>query len=224
VGYLEDILANSDPPPPPPAAALTPFGRIRVMVMQNGYAPLPANGKRVLLPEWSKKHSTTLAEISLWDRERRRDTNTGVLTRDVPTLDFDISDEAAVAVALPIIARYVNGAPFLRRVGNPPKFAVPFRTDIPFNKIQVKFQSASGNSSKKEQKIEFLANGQQFIVDGRHPNINRDYQWFGGSPLTVPRAELPPIDAVTAAALVGELTAMLVERGYTVIEVGKATG
>jgi Family of unknown function (DUF5906)/Bifunctional DNA primase/polymerase, N-terminal len=202
-----------------PAEGLTAVGRIRMMLSKNGYSPIPAKGKIPSLPKWQEKHETNIAEVRLWDRMFPRDTNTGALTRNVPALDFDVLDPAAAAAAPAIIAKYTNGAPILRRVGNPPKFAVPFRTDTPFKKIQVNLRSASGAGAK----IEFLGDGQQFIVDGWHPDSKREYEWLGGTPLVIPRAELPPIDASAAAALVNELTTMLVKRlGYTIVGAVKA--
>jgi hypothetical protein len=203
---------NTDP-------TLTPFARIRLGLVRSGYAPIPAKGKIPAGKSWQTKHETNLAEIQMWDRTFPTYTNTGVLTRTVPTLDFDVLDKAACEAAEPIISRYINGGVFLRRVGNAPKFAVPFRTDIPFKKIQVQLLSPAG----KEAKVEFLGDGQQFIVDGRHPD-GFDYKWLGTSLLSVPRAELPVIEASRARTLVNALVTMLVNSfGYTVTTAAKTS-
>src|SRR5579864_3534220 len=119
------------PGTPIPEQPLTPSGRVRVMLVRNGYSPIPARGKVPAGNAWQTKHETNLAEIRMWDRTFPQDTNTGVLTRTVPTLDFDVLDKAACKAAEPIISKYISGGTFLRRVGNAPKFAVPFCTDTP---------------------------------------------------------------------------------------------
>jgi hypothetical protein len=137
------------------------------------------------------------------------------LTRNVPTLDVDITDRAACrAVFDRIMERFEESGLVLCRVGNAPKFSVPFRTSAPFKKFEATLIAPTGRAMK----FEFLGDGQQFIVAGRHPDTGADYRWWptGQDLTTVPRAALPDIDEGVARALLEDLAALLVnEHGFT---------
>jgi hypothetical protein len=182
---------------------------------RNGYSPLPCHGKRPAMDEWQKRTHTNEQEILLWDRIWPYDRNTGCLTRNTPALDVDITDrDACLAVLDRIKERFKDGGSVLCRVGSAPRFAVPFRTGTPCGKFAAKLIARSG----KAMQFEFLGDGQQFIVAGRHPDTGADYRWWptGQDLTTVPRAALPDIDEGVARALVEDLAAMLVnEHDFT---------
>ena len=52
------------------------------------------------------------------------------------------------------------------RFGRAPKRAILLRTDEPFKKIMRAFTAPDGS----EQQIEIMANGQQVVVFGTHPD------------------------------------------------------
>jgi hypothetical protein len=62
----------------------------------------------------------------------------------------------------------------------------------PFRKITVNLAHASHRTAA--EKLEFLADGQQLVVDGIHPDTGKPYRWFGGEPWRIRRDELPYID------------------------------
>ena len=98
--------------------------------------------------------------------------------------------------------------------GRPPRRAIPFRTDEPFPKLRQVFGDPD-TPGKDCEKLEFLADGQQFIVDGIHPETLKPYVWFGGSLLEIKRAELPYIHPEEAKALFDDAVRLLVEEfGY----------
>lgn len=138
--------------------------------------------------------------------------NTGLLTRLMPVLDADIlSEEAARAIEDHIRERYEEVGYVLVRIGQPPKHAIPFRTEEPFDKIVVNLTAPNGS----EEKIEFLANGQQVAAFGIHPDTGKPFAWFGGTPGEIKLEELPYIRESEARQLVDELVAILVEQfGY----------
>jgi hypothetical protein len=177
---------------------------------RNGYSPLPCHGKRPAMDAWQKRHDTNEREILLWDRVFPYDGNTGCLTRNAPTLDVDITDRAACRAVLDRIKeRFQDGGLVLCRVGNTPKFTVPFRTSAPFGKFATKLIPADGG---KPQQFEFLCDGQQFVVAGTHPDTLQPYRWWPKDRdlTTVPRDALPPIDEGAARALVEDLASLLV--------------
>jgi AAA domain/Bifunctional DNA primase/polymerase, N-terminal len=189
---------------------------IRLRLFRNGYQPLPLVGKnpKVNGEDWQlKRLQTNEDEIRLWETMWPVAGNTGNLARKTPCLDADLLDEDAARDVEDLVKeRYEEAGYVLTRIGKSPKRAFPFRTDEPFKKITVAMIAPNGDES---QKIEFLCDGQQFVVDGIHPDTGKPYVWVGKSIIEVPREELPYIRGEEAQALVDDIVAMLVaEHGY----------
>jgi hypothetical protein len=196
---------------------------LRVALCDNGYTPLPlygkappiygTNNKRKGLDRWQELRNVTRSQCEMWGRLWEDAENTGVLTRETPAFDLDIyNEEAAIAAEGLIRERFEERGYFLPRIGLPPKRAIPFRTDKPFDKITVNFEPTHDG---KPQKIEFLCNGQQFVVDGIHPDTGKPYSWPLGSPLKIKHEDLPYISAEEAQQLVDDVVELLVrDFGY----------
>jgi AAA domain/Bifunctional DNA primase/polymerase, N-terminal len=197
----------------------------RLALLRHGYSPLPLNGKAPTPKSWEQKIETNPAEIHLWDTMWPRAVNTGILTRFTPCLDIDIlNQEAAEAVEALVRERFEDGGYILIRIGKAPKRAIPFRTREPFTKIAVSLIAPNGDP-KKSEKLEFLGDGQQVVVDGIHPDINKPYTWFGKSLLDVPHDELPYIRAAEAQQLIDDAVELLVsEHDYKRAETKKGNG
>jgi Bifunctional DNA primase/polymerase, N-terminal len=191
-----------------------PVADYRHRLRQAGFSPLPLNGKRPFLEKWQKLADATPEEIALWSRVRPAETNTGILTACVPALDIDVLDpEAATAIEEVVRERFEERGYVLVRFGRLPKRAIPFRTDQPFPKIAVDLIAPDGQPG---QKVEFLGDGQQIVVDGVHPDTGKPYAWHGGQLGDIKREGLPYIHPAEAQALVEDAVAILVERfGYT---------
>ena len=131
----------------------------------------------------------------------------------MPTLDLDILSEDAVrALVDHVREHYEESGHILPRIGKPPKCAIPFRTEEPFKKIVVNLIAADGSEG---QKIEFLADGEQVVVAGIHPDTQQPYRWPRGELGAVRLGELPYIREAEARALVEDLVAILVrDFGY----------
>jgi AAA domain/Bifunctional DNA primase/polymerase, N-terminal len=185
----------------------------RLKLREAGYSPIPVEGKIPRFNEWEKLAGATEEDITSWTVTRPTFTNTGGLTARMPTVDIDIKNpEAAEAAEQLVRDRFGDTGRVLVRVGNAPKRAIPFQTAKPFPKISVNFVSSDG---KTDQKIEFLCNGQQVVVDGVHPDTHRPYTWFGGIPGEVRLVDLPCINEAEAKTLVRDLAELLVaEHGY----------
>jgi hypothetical protein len=183
---------------------------IRLALHRNGYCPLPLIGKKPCFKNWQLRTDTSEREIQRWPwMYPASATNTGVLTRMTPALDLDIMNEEAVLAAEDIVRLRRKHGVGLVRVGNPPKRAIPFRTDEPFKKLTVLFEG--------DEKIEFLCDGQQFVVAGVHPDIHQPYHWLGRELWTVPREDLPTISGAEARELVDEIVEMLCQHyGYRI--------
>jgi hypothetical protein len=195
---------------------------LRLALMRGGYLPIPLFGKappvygknnsKKGLGNWQKLENISYEQIKMWGRTWPDAVNTGVLTRLTPALDLDLLNEAAAVAAEGYVReRFEERGYILSRIGRAPKRAILFRTDEPFTKIVASLVAPDGSA----EKIEFLADGQQVVVDGIHPDTQRPYGWQGGSPGVIAREDLPYISDAEARALVGELVDLLVrDFGY----------
>ena len=198
----------------------------RLKLLGNGYIPTPCAGKRAVLDAWPKRLAPTALEIERWPRTALAATNTGILTRPTPTLDIDILDpEAAAAVEDLVRERFEERGPVMTRFGLAPKRAIPFRTDTPFPRflVNVVAPGVDPDDQKKWEKLELLADGQQFVAYGIHPDTGKAYSWHGGEPLEIKREDLPYIHADEARTLVDDAVQILVERfGYRVASTARS--
>jgi hypothetical protein len=199
------------------AAALTP---LRLRLRANGYPPVPAHQKRVLLRDWTAKGTAGDEEIASWEQDYPAWTNTGILTAATPALDIDLRNpEAAARIDDLVAEQYSEQGIILRRFGEAPKRCIFFRADEPFNKIVYVLEHPAcvdADGKPLKQRIEVLCLGQQVIVAGLHPDTGRPYSYHGNRTLLdVPRSELPPITKSQAQGLVNHAAEILVkEFGY----------
>jgi hypothetical protein len=155
----------------------------------------------------------TAEQIDLWATTWPDAINTGLLTFHMPTLDLDILNEDAVRVIEDHVRKhYEESGHVLPRIGRPPKRAIPFRTEEPFKKIVVNLIAADDSEGKK---IEFLADGQQVVIAGIHPDTKKPYHWPRGQPGQIKLEDLPYIREAEARALVEAIVEILVrDFGY----------
>jgi Bifunctional DNA primase/polymerase, N-terminal len=201
---------------------MTDTQAFRCQLRAAGYDPLPLFGKappqygkhgRKGLTRWQTLHEVSTDDITMWSRQWPDAVNTGVLTRTMPTLDGDLLEEEAARACIDFVRdRYEDRGYVLIRTDKAPKFAIPFRTEEPFKKIIVTLIAPNGTG---EQKIEFLADGEQVVVSGIHPDTGKPYRWHGGEPGEIALADLPYIREAEARTLVDDLVALLIrEFGY----------
>jgi hypothetical protein len=190
-----------------------------------GFAPIPVTGKKPVAEEWQKKTTVTDTEIETWSGYK----STGLITRLTPALDVDIyNPEAAKAVEALVRKNFEKRGKVLVRVGNAPKFAIPFSTNTPFKKITANLIAPEGDPTTphrmrggvlqpiNDQKIELLCDGQQLVAFGIHPDTRKPYQWIGGEPGEVRRDELPELTEADARQLLAPAVQLLCDEfGYT---------
>src|SRR5947207_5216733 len=114
---------------------------LRLQLLHAGNCPIPLFGKeppqygknnqRKGLTGWQKITVISDKQIELWTLKIwPTSDNTGVLTRTMPTLDCDVTDEAAAKACQEFVhERYEDAGYVLDRIGKPPKFAIAFRTN-----------------------------------------------------------------------------------------------
>ena len=168
--------------------------RIASSLLAAGYSPVPVNGKNVHLDDWT--NIGRLMPLSTRGQITRADhLNTGVLCRDTPFVDIDVTDEEVAEEIEALFESEIESSAV--RIGLPPKRAIPFRTDTPFKKMATQFKAPNG----QVHKVEILGDGQQIVVNGIHPDTHKPYRWHGGEPgPKLRREDLPLITAETAAA------------------------
>jgi hypothetical protein len=182
----------------------------RKRLLTAGFWPLPINGKVPTIPGWQDIAATPTL-IDRWTDQWPDATNTGVLTRNTPAIDIDIMHpEAAAAVEDLAREQFEERGYVLVRIGKPPKRAILFRTDEPFKKITRSF-SYPNCDLKHPPKVEILANGQQIVVFGTHPETKRDYSWHGDEPGKIRREDLPYIREADARAFLDATADLLIK-------------
>jgi hypothetical protein len=125
--------------------------------------------------------------------------NIGLRSRSFPGIDCDV-ENAEHAAELRELITDLLGAASPYRVGRPPKFLIPCSARVPFQKRKVTLTNADGSNAGA---IEFLADGQQYLVAGIHPKTLAPYTWHygeqrGGIEVLadyVQRAQLPELTA-----------------------------
>jgi predicted P-loop ATPase len=189
----------------------------RLRLRAAGYLPIPLRGKRPDMKEgwdWTKLNGAGREQFEMWEKVFPDATNTGLLTKLHPAFDVDIlHPEVAETIKAMIVDRF-DAVPI--RVGLAPKFAVLFRTDAPFSKINRPLSAPwePEGSKQREQKVEFLCDGQQLAAFGIHPDTRQPYRWHGGEPGAVEAKDLPCITQAEAQRLVDDAAAIAVGFGY----------
>ncbi len=131
--------------------------------------------------------------------------NSGVLCGEVVGFDVDILNQEVVDQLVHLIEISLGPTPLVR-IGRAPKVLLVYRSERPFAKLQTP-ELLLPNGTKC--KVELLAEGQQFVADGTHPDTGQLYTWTGGSPEDVPIAELPLITEAQARNAVNEAERLL---------------
>ena len=148
----------------------------------NGYIIIPCKGKRPCVSEWTQLNQNNTAWKDLFPSS-----NVGILLHDsLLAVDIDITDlECATAVGQSIVETFGGNLPM--RIGKAPKHLFLFRTNQSLKKIIIRLKSPNN----EKHIIEILAEGQQFISFGQHPDTDEPYIWSQNSPLNTHIDDLP---------------------------------
>jgi hypothetical protein len=190
----------------------------RVNYIKAGYEVIPCIGKTPVLDNWPTASIDTDTAAS-WSTIYPYAANTGVRTRHTPAIDIDIYDDIMATQIESALRACFPQQELLLRIGQRPKRLVPFRCEVPFNKITLKFKAPDGNAGHK---IEVLGDGQQFIADGVHPDTGNAYTWPAGDLLSIPREKLPLLNEAMARQIIAQAKEIMTAGGWT--EVHKGNG
>ena len=165
---------------------------------------------------WSDKeravYGATAASLEHWRYAKNIGdfTNLGLACGSAAAVDIDVYD-AELADAVEALAEEDLGVSRLRRVGQPPKRLLLYRTDgEPLRKALTPELWKDGVKAQ----VEVMGHGQQFVAFGVHPDTQAALQWDDETPETTPLAELPPVTQEQVAAFVAAAEALLRAAGY----------
>jgi hypothetical protein len=189
---------------------------LRLMLRARGFLPIPLEGKRPPMEGWQTKAANADEIRGLWPKVWHLAENTGILAKFSPGLDIDILDEDA-AEAIEHLARehFEERGTFTTRIGLWPKRLIPLRTDEPFTKLVRSFRAPDGT----RHKIEILADGQQWVTSGTHPDTHAPYRWINGEPgRDFAREDLPYVRREDIERFLDDAVTLLDEQhGFTLV-------
>ena len=216
MGAAEQGQAGQADEPVAPNAQLSTTQR-RLLLRSVGFSPIPVMGKAPKMTGWQTMTNVNPNTIRGWEESYPDHLNTGLLAGHTPGLDIDILDRAAAQAVEALVREWFKGkGKVLVRTGRAPKRLIPFRVVKPFRKKAIAFiPTVTPAGEERREKIELLADGQQFVAFGVHPDTGRPYAWRGGEPGEVRPEDLPQLDEAEAEALVEAAANLLIEKhGY----------
>ncbi len=166
-----------------------------------------AGEKRPVEPNWQYKLPSD-ADIRAWDTLNH---NLGIRTRDHPFMDVDCDDPDTALDICRALGKLAKTAPMRTRTGSD-RFGLLFtlaRNEPRFKKFKRVWtrQTSNGTTPLTEKfEIEILADGQQFVAEGKHPD-GGEYAWTGSPPtecllMPVCRADFEPwLDEISRVVL-----------------------
>lgn len=150
-----------------------------------GYDVTPLNGKVPILKGWQKRPDTAK------DFAKHGDSNIGILAggiHNIVAIDIDIKDQDTAVIIRNIAVEHLGFAP--ERIGNAPKTLFVYKCSEPFYKVKTAVYSINGEDACA---VECLAEGQQFVCSGIHPDTKKNYSWPDDSLLDIPPLALTEI-------------------------------
>ena len=153
------------------------FGAIGPTLHRGGWdiIPIRAKSKSPEIKGW--QHGITLDQAEALAANGYASGSVGLLAKQFPAVDIDVLDQTC-ANTIELAALSILGAAPIR-YGTAPKRLLVYHTDQPFKKIKVFLTAPDGRTKGpdgKEFAIEFLGDGQQFLIYGEHPD-GFEYRW-----------------------------------------------
>lgn len=190
---------------------------LRLMLLRNGYTPLPvvgptapgkSPGKRPGIDGWQAV-DVDEATVRSWRLGNVRSCiNTGLRCGVLRGVDIDILD-STLAQSIREVALAMLGPSQLLRIGRAPKVLLCYRAE-PRPKAETAVHVMPDGSKAQ---VEILGQGQQLVAYGIHPDTQAEYTWPGAGPDIVRLAELPGLAEEAEAAFLATVTALIVRAG-----------
>jgi hypothetical protein len=205
----------------PPGATPEEITARRLRLHNNGYSPVPvvgihvtgvnSPGKQPRMSNWREICSrATPEQIAGWSQSDPDSTNTGILGGKTIAVDIDVLDPD-LSAKLGQLAETRLGPSRFRRIGRVPKTLLMYQVEIPHKKLstpELFLQEDVTNKDAKAQ-VEILADGQQFVADGIHPDTRAPYHWPDQSPLDIPASHVPLVSPEALHQFIAEAEEIL---------------
>ena len=134
----------------------------------NGFDTTPVRGKAAILTGWADRPA------SAREFDKYEGYNLGVVLggqHNLIAVDIDVTNEECAKQIEKLAEDILGFAP--SRVGNAPKSLLVFRSEQPRTKKRSGVYEIDG----KDCGVEILAEGQQFVAAGTHPDTKKPYRW-----------------------------------------------
>ena len=159
------------------------YSKFAKKLSELGYDVTPLNGKIPLIKGWQKRPAAAL------QFEKFKDANIGVVlggAHNLIAIDIDVYNEEVADLVRQEAVTVFGDAP--ERIGSAPKTLLVYRCTESVHKIKTGIFDINGDSS-----VECLAEGQQFVASGIHPDTKSSYSWQGRSLLDYAPQDLPAV-------------------------------
>jgi len=180
-------------------------------LLAQGFEPIPVvgkgqlpDGKSGLFKDWQTV-SLHPEQVQYWASNGKGHLNVGLRTAALAPIDVDIYDaEVSTRVVTSLLARF-GDAP--QRIGQAPKALLVYAAQAPGTKITSPIWISPNG---KENRVEVLGIGQQFVAFGTHPDTKKPYTWVGKSIADLDVWNLPTVDRESIAEwILDELPALI---------------
>jgi hypothetical protein len=171
---------------------------LRRAYWRNGYRPVPIYNRQKR-PRGTNWRADAVHNPPLWAGQAPEDEalSTGIATGEVVAIDIDVSHQTLVDQLVHMVETLLGVTPLVR-LGRVPKTLMVYRCAVPFTKLSTDDFVLCGGKAH----VEILADGQQFVADGIHPDTGQPYTWTSGSPTDMPLAALPLVTEDEARAVI----------------------
>lgn len=149
----------------PPDGELHPRSKIREA--DKGKAPAVLDNGYWRGYHW-RADEPTRPQVLGWDNAGA---NIGLCATHFPGIDIDVDDELVTEIIRRAFVKLLGPSPV--RLSKPGRALLVYRTEEPFEKMRLTFEWQG-----QPMAVEVLANGQQYLVAGKHPS-GADYRWAG---------------------------------------------
>jgi len=155
------------------------FGAIGPSLHRAGWEviPIKEKTKRPVVKGW--QHGFDREQIEQFAANGYASGSIGLLARSFPGVDIDVADQACADAIEAAVLKVFGAAPV--RYGAAPKRLCMYATNEPFTKVKVYLQAPDGSTQGpdgKDYAVEFLGDGQQYLIYGEHPD-GFEYRWPG---------------------------------------------
>lgn len=154
------------------------FGALGPSLHRAGWdvVPIKPRTKRPVIDGWQRGFTTE--QVDELAANGYAAGSVGLLARKFPGADIDVLDQACADAIERCVLDVLGPAPV--RYGTRPKRLLIYRTDEPFAKVKVFLRGPQGDRGADGKKfaVEFLGDGQQYVLYGEHPD-GFEYTWPG---------------------------------------------